>query len=36
VHLVPLKNLREWLKAKEAEGYLLDFKIHACLWAAGL
>ncbi len=36
VHLVPLKELRGWLKAKEAEGYLLDFKIHACLWAAGL
>jgi ADP-ribose pyrophosphatase len=36
VHLVPKSDLRTWLKAKEAEGYLLDFKIHACLWAAGI
>ena len=27
---------RAWLKAKEADGYLIDFKIHACLWLAGL
>lgn len=36
VHLVPRSDLRAWLKAKEAEGYLVDFKIHASLWAAGL
>lgn len=36
VHLVPRDELRGWLKAKEAEGYLLDSKIHACLWAAGI
>jgi len=36
VHLVPRSELRTWLKAKESEGYLIDFKIHASLWAAGL
>jgi len=36
VHLVPRGELRGWLKAKEADGYLIDFKIHAVLWAAGL
>jgi ADP-ribose pyrophosphatase len=36
VHLVPRHDLRAWLKAKEADGYLIDFKIHAALWAAGI
>jgi ADP-ribose pyrophosphatase len=36
VHLVPRNDLRAWLKAKEADGYLIDFKIHAALWAAGI
>ncbi|MCW1924676.1 NUDIX hydrolase [Luteolibacter arcticus] len=36
VHLVPRRELRAWLKEKEAAGYLLDFKIHAALWAAGI
>ena len=36
VHLVPRAELRDWLKKKEAEGHLIDFKIHASLWAAGL
>ncbi|WP_367872404.1 NUDIX hydrolase [Luteolibacter sp. Populi] len=36
VHLVPRTELREWLKKKEAEGHLIDFKIHASLWAAGM
>lgn len=36
VHLVPRRELRDWLGAREAAGYLLDFKIHASLWAAGL
>lgn len=36
VHLVPRGELRGWLKAKEADGYLIDFKIHAALWAAGI
>jgi ADP-ribose pyrophosphatase len=36
VRLVPLAGLRNWLKEKEAEGLAIDFKIHACLWAAGL
>jgi ADP-ribose pyrophosphatase len=36
IHLVPLAQLRGWLKQKEAEGLAIDFKIHACLWAAGM
>lgn len=36
VRLVPRRELRDWLAAKEAAGYLIDFKIHASLWAAGL
>lgn len=36
VHVVPLADLREWLKEREAAGFLIDFKIHASLWAAGL
>jgi len=36
VHLVPRANLRTWLKQKENEGLVLDFKIHAALWLAGL
>jgi ADP-ribose pyrophosphatase len=36
VHLVPRAELRDWLRKKEAEGFLIDFKIHASLWAAGL
>lgn len=36
VHLVPRHELRAWLKSKEADGYLIDFKIHAALWAAGI
>lgn len=35
-HLVPIPELRTWLKSKEQEGYLIDFKIHAALWAAGI
>lgn len=35
VHLVPRAGLRAWLKAREAGGDLIDFKIHASLWAAG-
>ena len=36
VHHVPLAELREWLKAQEAAGKAVDFKIHASLWLAGL
>ena len=36
VHPVPLANLREWLRAQEASGLAIDFKIHAALWLAGL
>ena len=36
VHHVPLASLREWLAAREAEGKLVDFKIHAALWLAGI
>lgn len=36
LHHVPLKQIREWLRHKEAEGTMIDFKIHAALWAANL
>jgi ADP-ribose pyrophosphatase len=36
VHLVPSKEIRNWLVARESDGYLIDFKIHAALWAAGI
>ncbi|GAA5129551.1 NUDIX hydrolase [Luteolibacter yonseiensis] len=36
VHHVPLSNLRGWLAGQEAEGKLIDFKIHAALWLAGV
>ena len=36
VHHVPVAGLREWLAAKEAAGIAIDFKIHACLWLAGV
>jgi ADP-ribose pyrophosphatase len=34
VHHVPIPELRGWLAAREAEGMLVDFKIHAALWLA--
>lgn len=36
VHLIPKNELRLWLKQREAEGCVLDFKIHAALWLAGI
>lgn len=36
VHHVPLAGLRNWLRAREASGLVIDFKIHACLWLAGM
>ncbi|WP_338685679.1 NUDIX hydrolase [Haloferula helveola] len=36
LHRVPVADLRTWLRAKESEGLLVDFKIHAALWAADL
>jgi ADP-ribose pyrophosphatase len=36
VHHVPLATLREWLSAQQAAGKLVDFKIHAALWLAGV
>ncbi len=36
VHHVPLANLREWLREKEAAGMIVDYKICACLWLAGI
>lgn len=35
VHHVPLAGLRAWLKERENEGKVIDFKIHAALWLAG-
>ncbi len=36
VHHVPLAGLRQWLAAQEAAGKVIDFKIHAALWLAGI
>ncbi len=36
VHHVPLDGLRSWLAKQQAEGKLVDFKIHAALWLAGI
>lgn len=36
VHHVPLAGLREWFAEQEAAGKLIDFKIHAALWLAGV
>lgn len=36
VHLVPKAEIRSWLKQKESEGLVIDFKIHAALWLAGI
>jgi len=36
VHHVPLAGLREWFAAQQTDGKIIDFKIHACLWLAGL
>jgi len=36
VHHVPLADLREWLGTQQAAGKLVDFKIHAALWLAGV
>ena len=32
VHVVPLREARRWLRGKEADGFLLDPKIHAGLY----
>lgn len=36
IHHVPLAEIRPWIIAQEARGKLVDFKIQAALWAAGL
>jgi ADP-ribose pyrophosphatase len=36
VHHVPVSGLRAWLAAREEEGLIVDFKIHAALWLAGV
>jgi ADP-ribose pyrophosphatase len=36
VHHVPLAGLRQWFTEQEAAGKLIDFKIHAALWLAGI
>jgi ADP-ribose pyrophosphatase len=36
VHAVPLAELKPWLAACEADGLLIDFKIHAALWLANV
>ena len=36
VHHIPLANLRAWTREQEAAGKLVDFKIPAALWWAGI
>jgi len=36
VHHVPLNNIRAWLREQQAADKVIDFKIHACLWLAGI
>lgn len=36
VHKIPLSQLREFLSKKQAEGMLIDFKIHAALASASI
>ncbi len=36
VHHVPLTSRRAWLAKREAAGILIDFKILAALWQAGI
>lgn len=36
VHHVPLADLGAWLARQQEAGRLVDFKIHAALWLAGL
>ena len=36
VHRVLLTHVRPWLRAQQAAGRVIDFKIHASLWQAGL
>ncbi len=36
VHHVPLARLRDWLREQQEAGKIIDFKILACLWLAGL
>lgn len=35
VHRVPIAELDSWLHRQQANGCLVDFKIHACLYLAG-
>ena len=36
VHHVPMAELGAWLGRQQAAGALIDFKIHAALWLAGI
>lgn len=36
VHEVPLAQLRDWLQARQDEGKIIDFKIHAALAASNI
>ncbi len=36
VHRIPLAGLRGWIREQEAAGKLVDFKIPAALWWAGI
>ena len=34
IHHVPIRQLRAWLAARQDDGCVIDFKIHAALWLA--
>lgn len=36
VHVVPIASLRAWLHAQQQAGKMVDFKIHAAMWLAGI
>jgi ADP-ribose pyrophosphatase len=36
VHHVPLARLGAWLREKQQAGWVVDYKIHAILWLAGI
>jgi ADP-ribose pyrophosphatase len=36
VHLIPKAELRAWLTARRSSGQLVDFRVFAALWLAGI
>jgi len=36
IHHVPVKEIRNWVAARQAEGTEIDTRLHAALWLAGI